>query len=65
MLLFSLNTRACSVGKATLQQSPGKQGEETLVLWPDLWDYRCPGTQDLIRKADSFVIAFSLKWSFS
>uniref|UniRef100_A0A8C3KAN5 Uncharacterized protein n=1 Tax=Calidris pygmaea TaxID=425635 RepID=A0A8C3KAN5_9CHAR len=43
MLVFSLNTRACSVVKATLQQSPGKQREKTLMSWPDLWDYSCPG----------------------
>jgi len=42
VLAFSLNTRACSVVKATLQQSPGKQGEKTFVSWPDLWDYSSP-----------------------
>lgn len=36
MLVFSLNTRACSIVKATLQRSPGKQGEKTLTSWPDL-----------------------------
>lgn len=32
MLVFSLKTRACSIVKATLQQSPGKQGEKTLII---------------------------------
>lgn len=60
MLLFSLKTRACSIVKATLQQSPGKQGEKALTSWPDLGQL-----QDLIKKINGFAIAFSLKWSFS
>lgn len=66
MLVFSLNTRACSIVKATLQQSPGKQGEKTLTSWPGLWNYSRPGQlQHLIRMINGFAIAFTLTWSFS
>lgn len=51
-LVFSLNTRACSIVKATLQQSPGKQGEKTFMSWPDPWDYSCPGTDPGLDKKD-------------
>lgn len=54
MLVFSLNTRACSIVKATLQQSPGKQGEKTLMSWPDLWNYSYPGAAPGLDKKDKW-----------
>lgn len=52
MLVFSLKTRARSIVKATLQQSPGKQGEETLTSWPDLGNYSCPKAAPGLDKKD-------------
>lgn len=52
MLVFSLHTRACSVVRATLQQSPGKQGGKTFGSWLDLWDYSCPGAAPGLDKKD-------------
>lgn len=66
MLIFSLNTRAAALSKLRCNRVQVNKGKRH-----SYHGLTCGITavqvqlQDLIRKVNRFVIAFSLKWCFS